>query len=558
MDSTPPSAVIDDRAIIESLERQARLLGAVGHAVIATDARGIIQFWNHAAEQLYGWTADEVVGKDIATVTPAPLSEHDARDLMRQLAGGDSWSGTFLVRRKDGSTFTAQVTDTPVLDAAGRLVGIVGVSSDMTESRRAEERARFLANAGRALASPLDLDEVLGALAALPVPAFADYTMVYRMGTDGLAHRVARAHVAADRKALLDQLEREYPLNPNSGVPAAQVLRTHETLFLPHMDGDTMRAAAPDERYVEIVSGLGPCSGIVVPLVARGRALGALVLAMAEVTRGGSGRRFAEEDVRTAESLADVGALALDNVLLLREAERARASAEEANRAKSAFLAAMSHELRTPLNAIGGYVELIDLGLRGAVTEQQHEDLARIQRSQQHLLGLINDVLNFVRLDTGHVRYTIESVPVGATLQRVEELVLPQIRAKGLRYERPPCDPGLSARADSEKMRQILVNLLTNATKFTDAGGQIAVACADGGDSVHIRVRDTGAGIPRERLEDIFEPFVQLSRQLNQPTEGVGLGLAISRDLARRMGGDVMVESEVGAGSTFTLTLAKG
>ena len=557
---SPAWALVDERGNTASLARQARLLGAVGHAVIATDLAGVIQFWNQAAERLYGWSASEVMGQDIATVTPTPVSEAEARGILDRLRRGESWSGQFRVRRKDGSTFVAEVTDTPVLDADGALVGIVGVSSDVSERHRSEERARFLADAGRVLAAPLDLDEVLRALSTLPVPAFADYTMVYRVGDDGLAHRVARAHVDPERKALLDVLEREYPLRTDSELPASRVLRTHETLFLPEMPYESWHASAIDERYLAIIRALGPCSGIVVPLVARERALGALVLSMADEACGGSSRRFTDDDLRTARSLADLGALALDNVLLLRDAEQARRAAEEANRAKSAFLAAMSHELRTPLNAIGGYVELIDMGLRGPVTEQQHEDLARIQRSQEHLLGLINDVLSFVRLDTGHVRYHIDRVPVGATLQRVEELVLPQLRAKQLQYARVPCDSSLTLRADDEKVRQILVNLLTNAIKFTEAGGCITVSCAaeGSGERVAIRVRDSGSGIPRDRLEQIFEPFVQLGRQLNHPTDGVGLGLAISRDLARRMEGDVTADSEPGRGSTFTLTLPRG
>ena len=238
----------------------------------------------------------------------------------------------------------------------------------------------------------------------------------------------------------------------------------------------------------------------------------------------------------------------------------AKEQSETANRAKSDFLASMSHELRTPLNAIGGYTDLLLLGIRGPITPAQAEDLSRIQRSQQHLLGLINDVLNVVRLDSGQIHYSLRDFPVTAAMTRVEELILPQLQAKGLAYMHVPCDASLLVRADEEKLRQILVNLLTNATKFTEAG-RIDFWCdpstAADDETVRIHVRDTGSGIPAHLLETIFEPFVQVGRKLNRPSEGVGLGLAISRDLARGMHGDLDVVSTEGVGSTFTLTLPR-
>ena len=234
---------------------------------------------------------------------------------------------------------------------------------------------------------------------------------------------------------------------------------------------------------------------------------------------------------------------------------RARADAEAANRTKGEFLAVMSHELRTPLNAIGGYVELLEMGIHGPVTSQQRDALARIQHSQRHLLGLINQVLNYTRVETGTVTYDIADVPVSEALASAEALVVPQVRARGLSYVIGRCDPALAARADPEKLRQILLNLLTNAIKFTEAGGEIGVSCEAREAVVAIAVRDTGIGIQADKLASVFEPFVQVDARFTRTREGVGLGLAISRDLARGMGGDLTAESEPGVGSTFTLTL---
>jgi PAS domain S-box-containing protein len=239
------------------------------------------------------------------------------------------------------------------------------------------------------------------------------------------------------------------------------------------------------------------------------------------------------------------------------EAQEARAAAEAANRAKTEFLAVMSHELRTPLNAIAGYAELLKMGLRGPVTAEQVEDLSRITRSERTLLSLINDILNFARLEGGHVEYTQEPVRVHELITDLEAMIAPQLRGKELRFEFGGCDSGLAVLADRDKVRQILLNLVSNAIKFTARGGSIDVTCEATATTVAVRVRDTGMGIPPEKLHAVFEPFVQLDRSLTSAQEGSGLGLAISRDLARAMRGDLTAESTVGSGSTFVLTLPR-
>ena len=243
---------------------------------------------------------------------------------------------------------------------------------------------------------------------------------------------------------------------------------------------------------------------------------------------------------------------------LLVAAERARRDAEEANRAKSQFLATMSHELRTPLNAIGGYAELLLMGVRGDLAPGQREDVERMRRSGQHLLSLINDILNFAKLEAGQVEFHVGRTPVARLLEGLEDLVGPQVAAKRLRFDVSPGDPSLAALADGEKVRQVLLNLLINAIKFTDPGGVVSLACDADDAWVRIRVRDTGRGIAPAHLGRIFDPFVQVDRHLTAVSQqGVGLGLAISRDLARGMGGELVAASVAGEGSTFTLTLPR-
>ena len=230
---------------------------------------------------------------------------------------------------------------------------------------------------------------------------------------------------------------------------------------------------------------------------------------------------------------------------------------ESANVAKSTFLTAMSHELRTPLNAIGGYTELLTLGLGGPTTPEQLDYLERIRRSQQHLLGIISDLLNFSRIEAGTLTYNIRQLSLKQVIEGVVPLIEPQAEAKAIVLKMETTAHDCLVLGDRAKVDQILLNLLSNAIKFTQSTGTVTVKCNESGNTASIEVVDTGAGIPANKLEAIFEPFVQLGRSLSSAHEGTGLGLAISRELARAMKGNLSVSSKVGSGSTFTLTLPR-
>ena len=243
-------------------------------------------------------------------------------------------------------------------------------------------------------------------------------------------------------------------------------------------------------------------------------------------------RRRAEEDARAAQQAADA-----------------------ANRVKGEFLAVMSHELRTPLNAISGYTDLFAIGALGPVTDKQGDALVRIQKNQQHLLALINDVLGFARVEAGQVMVEPESVRVSQAFDAVEPLVQPELQKKHFVFRRAPVDSALAVRADPKKLQQVLVNLLSNAAKYTADGGSITIGAERAGSNVRIWVRDSGIGIAKEQFEQVFEPFFQVERGTKRRFSGVGLGLTIARDLARRMKGDIVLESKLGDGTTASLVL---
>jgi signal transduction histidine kinase len=269
--------------------------------------------------------------------------------------------------------------------------------------------------------------------------------------------------------------------------------------------------------------------------------------------------RQLEHQTNEARELAHELALTNEELrAVIAEARKAWEIADAANRTKAEFMAVMSHELRTPLNSIGGYVDLLEMELRGPLNDAQRSDLQRIRRSQQHLLGIINDILSFTRLEATQVKYEIIDVPVRSLLTDLEAMVSSLADAKSIEYVCDMPAGNTFARTDPDKLRQIMINLLSNAVKFTEVGGRIEVSCSVDERTVSIAVEDTGCGIPLDKFGAVFEPFIQLEGGLTRTSEGTGLGLAISRGLARAMGADLTLKSEVGKGSIFTLILPLG
>ncbi|MEO8909250.1 MAG: ATP-binding protein [Gemmatimonadaceae bacterium] len=434
--------------------------------------------------------------------------------------------------------------------------GLVTVWKSITERRHAEQAQRYLSEASAILGQSLDYEDTLGSLARLVIPDLADWCRVDMLDGNGDVRLLAVTHVDPDKVSWARSIADRFP--PDMGAPAGlpNVLRTGVAEMYPEITEEMLAEGVPDPEYLALLKKVKFRGVIIAPIVSVHGILGALTLVSAE-----SQRRYNDRDLALAVELGRRAGMAVENARVHGGEKSARAAAvqaqqvaEEANAAKSQFLAFMSHELRTPLNAIAGYVDLILAGVHGPVTNAQREALDRVKRSQRALLGLINNVLNFVRLDAGHVDLTILEVPAVDILRDVEPMVVPQLEAKGIEYDFA-CDNGVRVRADPEKAQQILLNLLSNAIKFTNAKGSITVSCRANEDMVDFEVRDTGSGIASHKQAAIFEPFVQLDRTLRSGHEGIGLGLAISRELAVQMKGTLTVESEFGRGSTFVLSL---
>jgi signal transduction histidine kinase len=432
----------------------------------------------------------------------------------------------------------------PLRDPAGEVVGAVAMVVDITQEKRAEEEHRFLAEVGAILGSSLDLKGMLDGFVEVAVARQADLCGVYLIDEESGEFR--RQSIAARSPELAELVSRIRPHMPVLRTPLLREVAFSGEPYLLEQDTDEwMRKVAANEEHLELMRELRLHSVLYLPLLARGHTFGALVCARAE-----PGSRYTEHDVALAEEVSRRLALAIDNIRLYD-------SALAGSRAKSEFLAVMSHELRTPLNAIVGYSDLLLLGLPEALSKEAGQAVERILGSADHLRELIDEILSFSRMEAGSEVVHTEQADLGYLVRSVAAGAEALAREKGLDFDLQLPAPSVAILTDQDKLRQILRNLLSNAIKFTTQG-EVGLEVGLAGSDLIVHVRDTGPGIAPELRERIFEPFWQLEQGRTRRVSGTGLGLGVSRLLARMLGGDITVESEPGKGSTFTVRVPAG
>jgi PAS domain S-box-containing protein len=480
----------------EKVRFQAHLLDVIGQAVIATDLQGGILYWNRFAEKLYGWSPEEVFSRDLLEIIAAPSFAEKGGEIMAQLVKGESWTGELSVRRRDGTTFTAMVTDSPVYDGE-RLIGIIGVSFDLTERKEAEEALRRSEEKNRAL------------LNAIP-------DMMFQLRRDGTLLDFKKAKDVA----LL--------------VPPGEFLGKRLTDILP------TEVARPTMNHIERALKTGEVQIFEYPLWINGEPR--------------------DYEARIAVSGKEEVLAVIRDITQRKRAERElqhkKIEAEEANRLKSEFVSNVSHELRTPLNAIIGYTSLLLHRTFGEIAPRQEEALLSIHRNARAHLGLINNLLDLSRIESGKMPVLLETVDLKSFLPGLFEEVKPLIQEKPIEVIWKIGRQIRSLQSDPQKIRQIFLNLLSNAIKFTEAGSiTIAVTAAPRRRGLYLSVEDTGMGMKEEDLPTIFDPFRQIDGSLTRQTGGTGLGLTIVKKAVELIGGKITVQSTYGKGSVFTVFL---
>ncbi|MGH7501042.1 MAG: ATP-binding protein [Longimicrobiales bacterium] len=511
---------------------QAKLLDVVSQPVIAIDAAGRVAYWNQSATRLLGWTDEQTMGRSIEDLLPGvPLRLNATTESSMEID----------IARGDGTRMPVLIADSPVVDSAGRPHGIVRTISDLTTHQQAERSQRLLADASSALSSSFDYEATVRTVARLCVPAFADCCIVDLLTDDGSSRRLEVAHRDPSKQKLAFTM-RPHAITPESPHPVSRVILTGQPVFIARIDARLQRSIAHDEEQLDAMRALAFNSAIIVPLRGVGKVLGAMGF-----FRDGGSRRFDQRDTLFADELGTRASVAIQQSRLFEEARGA-------NKAKSDFLAVMSHELRTPLTTVTGYTDLMLAGVPEPLPEKAEAYVRRIRVAAGHLLGLIEQILVYTRLDIGREQPHPERLHVIEIVREAASLIEPVSAERGIRFRVEPVDPSLVLETDPTMIRQILLNLLSNAVKFTDRGEVSLSARRDGNDIV-FAVHDTGIGIAAEHVEHIFDPFWQVDQSATRRAGGTGLGLSVTRRLARFLGGEVMVESQVGRGSTFIARL---
>ncbi len=512
-------------------------------AIVVVDHEGVIRFANPAAAELFSKPREELLGTSFGfpvvagETTELDLPHKGAVRVVEMRVVESHWQGqpACIASLRD-------VTERKHAEDSERQLIMEQVKRNTAEE--ALRRMRFLADASVALSATLSYEAAMARLVELCVQEIGDWAVVYCTTKDGQLRRYEVAHRDPAMKSLVDQF-RDSPLILRPSNPIEKAMQTGQPVFRKKLTDADLAEMLPDEDHRAFVNKLGLASLMMLPIAARGRSLGAVGLMSASPDR-----LFDDQDLALAENLAARAGMAIDNARLYEQAR-------EADQTKTELLAVISHDLRTPLNSIIGYAQLLEMGIPEAVSESTLERINRMRQSAGHLLYLIDELLAFARVEGHHEEVKHESFDVCRIVREVGELMEPLVATKGLelRVEIPAEE--ISIVSDADKLRQILVNLVGNAVKYTQAGS-VTVGVAEVDDQqVTFCVQDTGVGIETDQLPHIFEPFWQADRGQRTAGGGTGLGLSVVQRVVQLLAGTVRVESEPGRGSRFYVSVPR-
>ena len=520
------------RLLADTIPQLAWMARADGH--IFWFNRRWYEYTGTTPEQMEGWGWESVHDPgalpDVLERWQRSIVSGEPFDMVFPLKGADDCFRPFLTRVNPWRTGT------------GDVLYWFGTNTDVSESKRAEDAARFLSNAGDALAAISDPKSTLEKVAGLAVPYFADWCTIDLVDSDGSLNRLATVHSDPARVELANDLRRRYPPRNEDSFGPPQVLRTLRPEAAFDITDDDLAASARDQEHLALLQQLDLRSYISVPIIARGKAIGVLSFITSE-----SGRRYGPADLSLAEDLAHRAAIAIDNAILYHELR-------DADRRKDEFLATLAHELRNPLAPIRNSLQILQLPhIDAATIERSH---AIMERQVDQLVRLVDDLLDVSRVMRGKIELRRERVELATVVARAVEMVQPLIDAQSHEFTITLSSESLPLYADPVRLAQALSNLLANASKYTEPKGRISLAAVRTRDEAVLTLRDDGIGIAPEMLPRIFELFVQVDHAATRSQGGLGIGLTLVKNLVEMHGGRVEASSPgLGRGAEFVVSL---
>ncbi len=529
---------------------------SVPDAVSASDKNGTIIFWNKAAEKLYGFKKDEVLGKDGWKTTNARLLNCTIEEYKKTLKLHGRWSGEAIQYHKNGNRIFISSHVQVVKDTKGHIIGRIGFNRDITHHKHVEYNLRFLSSSAKALSSSLDYETTLNKAAHLAVPRIADWCGIDLLNEKGEVDQVAVVHRDPKKIKWAIELRKRYPPDFNKSEGIVKVLKTGKSEFLPYIPEELLIQAAKDKQQMDIIKKISFTGIIIVPITSSHtkKPVGAITLVSAE-----SRRIYTQADLQTAEKLASQASLAIENARLYRNAEREiieRKMVEERMREmeskKDNFISMASHELKTPITSLKIYADILERQFAKENINKFDKTISVMKNQMNKINQLIVDLLNLSKIQAGKLELRMDTFDFNELINEIIEQIQPtthhiiEVKIK----------PHTRVFGDRDRIGQVLINLLTNAIKYSPEEKSITIDVISDKLEVRVCVRDYGVGIKKEHRKKIFERFYQIGSG-DKTYPGLGMGLYISHEIITRHHGRIWVEKAQGKGSIFIFALPK-
>lgn len=540
----------------ETLQWQAELFANISDAVFSTDLDNIITSWNTAAERLYGWREQEVLGKNAFEINPPLLAQGKLETIIRDLFEKGEWRGEVVQQRKNSSYLHVSASTSLIKDTKGRVIGYVTVNRDITEQQHSRQWNRLLNRASNVLASSLDHQIKLQEIAELIVSSIADYCRIVIVDESLRIKEIQVNHSDPQKIALVQELYMQYKDKASSTHGLQRILEGGQPELITEVSQETLIPVQDNPELLRIVDALDLKSYMGVPLIARDRLIGAATFSSAQPYRS-----YTQDDLVFAQELARRIALALDNARLYHEAQKeiaerklAEEKLRENEQRKDEFISMASHELKTPITSLKGFLAILQKRLsdQGQADERSLHYLTRMDVQLDRLTKLVAELLDITRMQTGKLDYREEVFDLAALAQEMVEIAQETTRTHHLQFEG---NAPVFVFADRDRIGQVMINLLSNAIKYSPRADTALIHVSTDQHNARLSIQDFGIGIDEEYYQKIFERFYQVAEPIEKTFPGLGIGLYISYEIIKRHGGNIWVRSAKGEGSTFYVTL---